>query len=327
MNPNYRYEDFAFRLDEDAKDEGRRHLMATSVEQFNQKLHQLRIRRERERATIDVLRELGKKLVQSENIRPLPLPHSERRRAADFPPPKPPRPSRRIFRLGSIHVVDISEPQNPWADWAVGSTAESSSNNASTTASFDGNETISMEGSAGWGVEAPNGGGSAQAWGYCGRYFSAPTVDSNGNPIDWATAWLQVQAAPSINWTADWSTNCLAYAAVTVQVQLMLQSWDADGNFVATAFSQPTVLYSKDQNTGGDDAWTTGATPQLLQWGEVTPGFSYGAFVAYYGYVQASYGEPTGSWSAGATSSFSLTGVLGAMQFDAVTVPGFPPLG
>jgi hypothetical protein len=327
MSNKYSYESFAFRLGEEAKHQQRLALKSRERDQLQRKLAQVKTRHQREKATTGVLRELAAKLLESEKIRPLPIPARAKpdlkQLIAKLDVPKPPRLRRRIFREGSVLIVDVPDDESPWSGWVDLPPGSSSSNNSEATGTWDQNDTISLAASAGFGVEAPNGGGTTAAWGYTGRYFSAPTTTADGTLVDWSEATLEVTASPSISWSADWGTNCLAYAAVTIQTQLILQSWDANGNPQPTVHGAPTTLYSIDQNTGGGDPWESALSYSLTLFSAVTPGWSYGAFVQYYIYVQASFGQPTGSWSAGADASGVLTGVLPAMQFYAVTSP-FP---
>jgi hypothetical protein len=272
------------------------------------------------------LRRLIVKSAQSDTARPVQAGFRQPDPAAwlrQLEVPNPPRLKKPIFRLGSLHAVSIPESQFPWGGWIdpAPPAGGASHNNASADGSLcNNNDTLNLWAWAGFGIDAPNGGGNASAFGYQGQYFTAAVLPDSGVPIIPAETWLTISASPSISYGVNWGTDWLAYAAVTLSAQIIVQVFPPQGNSF-TLYGPSTTIYARDQNTGGDEFNQPPATFQIDYSFTVSSGYSYGVFVQYMAYAQASFGIPTGALSAGSYSWCGLTSVLPAIQYDAVCTP------
>src|SRR5580658_5870051 len=174
MKNAFVYKDFRRSCPDQRTQQIHREQLALSSVAAARKMEALaRAKREAQAPYVNTLLKL---LASHSDLKPAPIskpkPGDAERRLSGLRTPNPPRLRRRIFRNGSFHIVDIATDESPFVAWVGSGPPQSPTNDASAGGSLNGPDGVNL-----W-VEAgleEGSGGSAEAWGYVGQYFTPPS--------------------------------------------------------------------------------------------------------------------------------------------------------
>lgn len=218
-----------------------------------------------------------------------------------------PRLKRPIFKMGSIHYVDIPTKSDPWASWI--DPQENAYASVTGTPATTASPRLILGGNAD--------GTAADGFAYWGQYFTPPT----NLGINWAEAFLQISAQPTINGWTSYASFGLYYCNLVFNANLRVIVYDSNWNQtgdISFATSQVTSVSTNNPWDGShvDPVAFDTVSPMLSASLSVSTDNYYGVFLQLYAYVEA---------DGGSMVSGNMAAWLPAMQYDALCIEPYEP--